>query len=285
MKLFALTTAFNEDLFLPRWIAYYRTQLGAENIFIIDHGSTDLSTINLQGASVLRVPRSKFSDGVKSDSSSYFHQALLQYYDGGFVCDVDEFITPNPEKYKGLQDFIERTDYDSLCGIGLEVLHIPEREPDYLPHLPILSQRRTVFFNSKICKHLYSRKPVRFGGGFHASTNKIGFDPDLYLFHMKNFDYKWRLARQRVTRAWDYVNDFGTHARWDDDEAKLFVDRLIESYKDNIEPGFDFSAEIVKTLMTAGTYQHDGRPFYETDPYGFFGEKSRLVPPSFAHLF
>jgi hypothetical protein len=285
MKAFALTTVHNEAFFLPRWIAYYATQLGAENLFILDHGSTDLSTANCRGVNVIRVPRVNYDEGKRTDSLSDLHTALLNYYDCGFLMDADEFIVANPEKYKNLQDFVERKDYRSLVAVGLELLHIPDTEPDFLFHLPILAQRRTVFFNSKVCKHCFARQPTRFGGGLHTSTNPIEFDPDLFLFHLKHFDYPWRIIRQRVTRGWEYGADFGEHARWGDEKVKDFVDSLIDTYTYNVEPGFDFSAEIEDAMSRAKPFLHDGKTFYEIDPYGFFGERARKVPNSFSQLF
>jgi len=285
MKTFAFTTVYNEAFFLPRWIAYYASQLGHENLFVLDHGSTDFSTANLGGINVIKVPRQNYDEGKRCDSASDFHAALLGYYDCGFVTDIDEFVVANPQKYKSLQDFTERTTHESLCAVGLELLHIPSLEPDFLSHLSILSQRRTVFFNSKICKHCFARRPTRFGGGFHTSTNPVRFDPDFFLFHLKHFDYAWRLLRQKVTRSWDYAGDYGEHARWDDAKVKEFIGGLVENFSQNRAEGFDFSPEIERALAAAKPFLHDSKTFYEIDPYGFFGEKARTVPESFAKLF
>jgi len=285
MRVFALTTVHNEDFFLPRWIAHYSNQLGSENLFVLDHGSTDYSTANLRGINLIRVPRDKYDEGKRTDSLSDLHTALLNYYDCGFLMDADEFIVANPEKYRNLQDFVDRTDYPSLVAVGLELLHIPDTEPDFLPHLPVLAQRRTVFFNSKVCKHCFARHPTRFGGGLHTSTNPITFDPDLFLFHLKHFDYTWRVIRQRVTRSWDYAGDYGEHARWGDEKVQDFVGSMIRTYSANVEPGFDFSAEIERALTSAKPFLHDSKTFYEIDPYGFFGERARQVPLSFSKVF
>jgi hypothetical protein len=284
-KTFAFTTVHNEGFFLPRWIAYYSAQLGAQNLFVLDHGTTDYSTANLQGINLIRVPRDNYDEGKRCDSASDFHTALLGYYDCGFAMDIDEFIVAHPEKYKNLQDFVDRTDYDSLVAVGLELLHIPEFEPAFLSHLPILSQRRTVFFNSKVCKHCFASKPTRFGGGFHTSTNPVRFDPDLYLFHLKHFDYAWRMMRQNITRNWEYAGDYGEHARWGDDKVKDFVGNMIATYQNNRQEGFDFSPEIEKAMTSAKPFEHDSKTFFEIDPYGFFGEYSRTVPASFGKLF
>jgi hypothetical protein len=175
-----MTFAYNESFFLPRWVDYYSSQLGAENLFVLDHGSTDLSTIGLGRVNIIKVPRTVYDEVQRVLFASQMHGALLQYYACGFAMDVDEFIVADPARYE---------------------------------NLPILFQRQHVLFDSWMCKRSFSRKPIRFGGGFHTSDQPVEFDPDLYLIHLKNFDYEFRLVRQQITAAWTYAGDYGEHAR------------------------------------------------------------------------
>ena len=278
-----MTFAKNEDFFLPRWVRYYGTQLGYENLFVIDHDSTDLSTSNLGAANVIRMPPSEFSDSKRAKFASKMHEALISYfYDGGFVTDTDEFIVANPDKFSNLTQFIEQINPPSLTPIGMELLHVPSAEGDLQTHLPILSQRRHVFFNRAICKHSYASIPTTFGGGFHSSTNKPALTEDLALIHLKNFDYKWRLARQLVTRSWSYDGNFGTHARASVSESEQFLNGLISRYGNNTEDGFSFSKECDRAMqgITLGT---NGLYYFEGD--GFFSERARIIPDSYRHLF
>jgi Glycosyl transferase family 2 len=213
MNVFALTFAYNEHFFLPRWAEYYGSQLGMENLFVLDHGSSDLSTQGLGRVNIIRVPRTPFDDVRKCQYASYQHAALLQYYDAGFVMDVDEFIVADPQKYKNLREFASKTQAEALACVGLELCHIRSLEPAYNDALPVLFQRSHVLFDSWICKRAFARKPIRFGGGCHTSDQPVVFDEDLYLIHLKNFDYQFRLVRQQITAGWDYAGDFGVHAR------------------------------------------------------------------------
>jgi len=283
MKIFAMTFAKNEDFFLPRWVRYYGAQLGYENLFVIDHDSTDLSTINLGAANVIRMPASEFSDSKRAQFASKMHEALISYfYDGGFVTDTDEFIVADPEKFSHLKQFIEEINPPSLTPIGIELLHIPTVEGNLQPHLPILSQRRHVFFNRDICKQSYSRIATTFGGGFHASTNRPQFNESLFLIHLKNFDYQWRLARQLVTRSWSYDSDFGTHARASLIESERFVSGLISRYGSNIAEGFSFQVECERAMQSVAIGSDGLHRFADKS---FFSEQSRLMPESFQHLF
>ena len=47
MRLAALTMAYNEPVWAAVWARFYARQVGAENCFLLDHGSDDGSTEKL----------------------------------------------------------------------------------------------------------------------------------------------------------------------------------------------------------------------------------------------
>jgi hypothetical protein len=208
-----MTFAYNEAFYLPLWIRYYGGQLGLQNLFVLDHGSTDGSTSDLGPVNVLRVPRTVYDEVQRVLFASSMHAALLQYFQAGFVMDVDEFIVADPERHRNLCEFAKHTEANALACIGLELFHLRKKEGAYRGYLPILAQRRHVLFDSWLCKRSFGRIPMRFGGGFHTSDQPVQFDNDLYLIHLKNFDYHHRLIRQQITASWTYAGDYGEHAR------------------------------------------------------------------------
>lgn len=250
MKVFAMTFAYNESFFLPRWVAYYSSQLGAENLFVIDHGSTDLSTQGLGRVNIIRVPRESYDEVQRILAASDFHAGLLKYYDAGFVTDADEFIVADPRSYRDLRDFAAKTSAKAVACVGLELFHDRRHEPDFNDSLPILAQRNLVMFDSWMCKRSFASKAVRFGGGFHTSDQPVVFADELYLIHLKNFDYKFRVARQRITSSWVYAGDWGEHAR----QEMESVNKLFDNVDDKILCGqisneLDFSADISRCLQ------------------------------------
>src|SRR6266403_274533 len=250
MKVFAMTFAYNEAFFLPRWVTYYGSQLGPENLFVIDHGSTDLSTQGLGRVNVIRVPRESYDEVQRILAAREIHAGLLKYYDAGFVTDADEFVVVDPRNYKDMRDFAAKTVAKAVTCIGLELFHDRRHEPDFNHSLPILAQRNLVLFDSWMCKHSFASRPIKFGGGFHTSDQPIHFVDDLYLIHLKNFDYKFRIARQRGTSSWVYAGDWGEHAR----KQIEYVHQLFENVDDKILCGqisddFDFSMEIARCLQ------------------------------------
>lgn len=284
MKVFAATFAYNETFFLPRWVAYYGSQLGFENLFIIDHGSTDLSLVGLGRVNIIRVPRDSYDEVQRIEFASHFHAAMLKYYDAGFVTDVDEFVVAEPTKYRTLVEFAANTETEAPACVGLDLFHVRHSEPNFMESIPILFQRRHVLFDSWMCKRSFGRKPMRFGGGFHTSDQPVEFDENLFLIHIKNFDYSYRQVRQAVTAKWDYSSDFGAHARREAgyvDEVFDMVDKMVIEGRITYDLGF--SEEIAKcekrtVLNPSGEYDFNLNG-------GFRSRDIRVLPLHFRGLF
>jgi hypothetical protein len=287
MKVFGLTFAYNETFYLPRWVAYYGAQLGLENLFILDHGSSDLSCFGLGPVNIIKVPRSPYDEVKRVDFASHAHAGLLNYYDAGFVTDVDEFLVANPLKYANLAAFAHQAKADALAAIGLELFHVRSVEATFNAALPILFQRRHVLFDSWLCKRSFGRIPMRFGGGFHTSDQPVVFNDDFYLIHLKNFNYDHRLLRQATTAKWTYSGEaaeFGTHAK----QPVEYVNALFDGIDARVVAGkvsadFDFSPEtnvcLERTVLNpSGEYDFNLNG-------GFQAAKLNLLPPHFWNLF
>ena len=284
MKAFAITFAYNEAFFLPRWVAYYGAQLGPENLFVVDHGSTDLSMQGLGKVNIIRVPRDTYDEVQRVFAASDLHACLLHYYDAGFVADCDEFLVADPRIYRDLRDFAARAPKGALTSVGLELFHDRQHEPEFNSNLPILAQRNLVLFDSWMCKRSFASTPLRFGGGFHTSDQPVRFADDLYLIHLKNFDYKFRVARQRITSAWSYKGDWGEHAR----RELEYVDEVfngidIRTTSGMISDDFDFSAEISRCIQRTALNASGEYDFNRNG--GLNSTSLRRLPPRFLGLF
>src|ERR1700760_247982 len=100
------TMVYNEPIFLALWLKYYSRQLGAENCYVVDHGSDDYSTRAVEGrCPVLRLPRTPHDDGQRVRIMGKFTESLLELYERVIYVDVDEFIVPDPRFFSGLLDF------------------------------------------------------------------------------------------------------------------------------------------------------------------------------------
>jgi hypothetical protein len=137
-----------------------------------------------------------------------------------------------------------------------------------------------------MCKPLITRIPLEWGTGFHACNQPIRIDPNLFLLHLKHFDYDISLKRQQLTRemrwaASSLAANHGAHARYDDErfirEAFLDPNNLATSAQHGIQP-FEFSEEIAR--MKAEVVHRDGI-FY--GPH--FNGKLVELPDSFRSAF
>jgi hypothetical protein len=183
MRVAAITMVHNEAFFLPLWYRYYGSQLGPDNLYVIDHGSTDGSVSETFGNRI-RIARDKFDDVSRAVMVSDLHRALLRFYDTVIYTDVDEFIVPRPRKYAGLAQYAERRKIAIPQCCGVNVVPLPS-DPEIDTQFPILRQRPNAFPTHWYCKPLLASQPMVWDAGFHNCVDQSEIDPDLWLFHMK----------------------------------------------------------------------------------------------------
>ena len=187
----AVTMVYNDPVYLKIWLEYYSRQLGAKNLYVVDHGSNDGSTDHLGAVNVIRLPRSPQDDPKRAAFLSSFCSSLLAYHDCVLHGDVDEILV---------------------------VLHRLGHETPYTPERRVLAQRPWVFRSSSMCKPALIRRPVRWSPGFHSADTPVYFG-DLYLFHLRWFDLDTALRRLAKTRSMPWAHeDAGDHQRVSDAE-------------------------------------------------------------------
>ncbi len=191
-----LTIVRNEGVFLPIWLRYYSQFFPAEDIYVLDHQSTDGST---DGPGFVRVPVSQpaYGAGWQRDVVQRYQHELIDRYDIVLYSDVDEIVAPDP-RHGHLGDYIEHFDQDFVTCRGYEVLHMKEDEPSFDHTKPVLAQRATWYANSSYSKSLLARVPMLWHGGFHERVDgRTISDSHLYLIHLHRMDYDICLSRHR----------------------------------------------------------------------------------------
>jgi hypothetical protein len=217
-KIAAVTMVYNDPVYLKIWVDYYSRQLGARNLYVVDHGSDDGSTDDLGAVNVLRIPRSPQDDPRRAKFLSTFCASLLVWHDCVLHCDVDEILVPDPRHATDLRSFCAGVSAPVLNAIGLNVIHRLGRETPYDPTRNVLAQRGWVFRSSSMCKPALIRRPVQWAPGFHSADAPACFD-HLYLFHLRWFDLDIALSRMAKTRAMPWQHkDAGAHQRLADEE-------------------------------------------------------------------
>lgn len=216
MRVAALTMAYNEPLWAPVWARYYASQVGAENCFLLDHGSSDGSTRGL-GITVERLARSPLDEDVRARVVGEYVRTLLGSYDAVVHSDADELVVADPRRYADLRAFAAGGAGPVVTAVGLDLQHLPDREPPLDPGRPIGAQRRWVRFSAAMCKPAFVRRPVAWRPGFHGCEVPPEFG-ELYLIHLRYADLASGLRRLARSRAQAFANaEINAHQRVSDE--------------------------------------------------------------------
>jgi hypothetical protein len=281
MRIAAITMVYNETFRLPFWLSYYSSQLGAEHLYVVDHGSTDRSTDNLGGANRILLPRDSFDDAQRSRFIAKFHESLLEYYDWVIYTDCDEILIADPAKHHSLKHFVASNPGPvAITAIGLNLIHLASIEPPLELGKPLLSQRRYCYFNSPMCKTLLARKPTDWSGGFHSSSHQPTFVDGFYLFHLHMVDRDENLKRLQLTRDLNWSKaDEGLHQR-ETNETLISRYRGLEGYPRADEDQFNFRTETDRYLSEVEVTPQ-GRFGVRK---GFYGRYVHKIPARFSSL-
>ena len=280
-----VTMAYNEKEYLPIWIEYYSKQVGANNLFIIDHGTEDGSTDNLKEVNVIRIPRSPKDNDRRTKAVSEFCRFLLKWYDSVIHTDCDEIVVADPDQYSGIAEYCEKTEKKVVTAIGLDVYQTSEDEPPLDIKVPVTKQRSFVRFSSSMCKPVLIKTPVDWSAGFHSCDSKVEFD-HLFLFHMRYFDYGIGLDRLARTRAMAWASPHaGSHQRMPDEDYMGMVRRagMLPKNEDiTLSPNDPILGSYIKRVLD--TEKDVKPPQYRIDLH-IFGEQQWRIPQRFVGIF
>ena len=217
----ALTIVRDEPVFLPIWLRYYSRFFPPEDLYVLDHGTSDGST---DGGGFVRIPvRHDTVDHSWMVRTIEDHQhELIERYDVVVVTDVDEIVAPHPA-LGTLADYIDCLEEGYVNCLGYELIHLVDREGPFDPARNVLDQRGHWFASDIYDKPALATEPMRWVPGFHRSAElRMRPDPDLRLIHLHRMDYQICLERHRYRRgrAWnerDVELGWASHNRITDD--------------------------------------------------------------------
>jgi hypothetical protein len=186
-----ITMARDEGPALRRWVDYYGTQVGLDNVIVLDDNSVDGSTENL-GCTVHHLPelpgRAGF-ENARMGLVSGIAQGLLWVYDFVAFVDADEFLIADPDKFRDLLHFIaERREASVIAPMALNLVHCTAVEPDLDPDRPILDQRSFAKFVPLMCKPAIKSVAAEWRESSHGIMAPYAVDPELFLLHLKFAD-------------------------------------------------------------------------------------------------
>jgi hypothetical protein len=212
----------DEAIFLPIFLAYYSQFFAPEDIYVIDHSSTDGST-DRPGFQRILVDHPYHDNLWMTGVIEDVQHDLIDRYDVVVHADSDEIIVPDPN-WGTLDDYLCRFDEEWVSCVGREVLHQLDSEPPIDLSRPVLHQRGTWYINPLYDKPLIAKVPMRWGPGRHRPADgPMNRDPDLYLVHLHRMDIG--LCRERKKRyailpssQGDRDAGFGYHAELGEEE-------------------------------------------------------------------
>lgn len=253
----ALTMVGDDYFFLRKWIKYYGDLLGADALYVANHGGDPIVTeIALDaGCSVISVPGhfdDKF-DMMRWRFLTEVTNGLRQYYEYVICGDVDELIVPDPDLKMDLVDFLGRRKRNLvITPLGLEIVHRPGEETAPITDT-VIGPRRYCRFSTYFCKPSIIGVPIRIArGGHYTDHDELKVFRKFYLFHLKwaDRDLFLDVAERRMAVAEKAAKASGARdgdssmlsAVWHRsmDEHKAKFDEMAEM---PLADGFDFTPQ------------------------------------------
>jgi Glycosyl transferase family 2 len=204
----ALTIVKDEAFFLPLWLRYFSQHFAPEDMYVLDHDSSDRSTEGL-ACQVERI-----SNGLYFDHAWLVRQVkemqrgLLRRYEYVLFCEADEIVVPDLRAYRGLNDYLAKLDAGAVRCTGYELIHDPSKEPPIVAAEPILRQRSMWFRSATLySKPAIAREVLDYKWGFHAAANRMVQDPALYMVHLHRLDYTYCRERHEWKARQTFKDD------------------------------------------------------------------------------
>ncbi len=211
-RIAAITMARNDEFFLSRWIEYYGTQFGTENLYIYLDGTDQTIPKNAGHATIKKLPHTDMSraagDKYRINLISNLAQDLFaQGYDIVIGCDCDEFLILDPQLNTTLAQYLSDIKiHTTVSGLGLDVGQHMKYESELDTSKSFLSQREYALLSTRYTKPVVINRPVRWGSGFHSiHGHNFHIDPNLYLLHFGAVDMNMLISKA-AARGPDWVN-------------------------------------------------------------------------------
>lgn len=120
---------------------------------------------------------------------------LLQKYELVMIVDVDEFVVPDPEKYRDLGDYLDKFSGQAVKCKGYNVIEMPGEEK-LISNRRITAQRKYWQRDELYDKPVITRIPLKFFPGQHNATMEVSRDDDLVMLHVRDADVGAAIARR-----------------------------------------------------------------------------------------
>lgn len=237
-----MTMVRDEMVMLPRWVEHYGSQVGLDNLLVLDDNSTDGSTEDLP-CTVHRLPELPGAgyERARMKLVSGLARGLLAVYDYVVFADADEFLVADPRVHADLPSFLAtRPEDDVLAPLALNVMHVPSEEGPLESGSPVLGQRSFVKFTQIMCKPSIKRVPAAWQRASHGIDVPFRVDPELFMVHLKFADRDALVRSAAHRQALVAADGRGRGSNWSrGDELVDVLDRAAAGVVPGTVPEFD----------------------------------------------
>ncbi|MBQ7222478.1 MAG: glycosyltransferase family 2 protein [Bacteroidales bacterium] len=213
-RIAAITMVMNDDFYLKKWVEYYGSALGKDNLFIYFDGLDQKISSFCDGTNAFLHEKigANLVDSDKGRISFLSGKAaelLASGYDIVIGTDADEIIVVDPVLGKSLGEYLSKARIGTTVSpLGLDVGQKIGEEGDIDGEKPFLNQRHYAQLGTRYTKASIIAKPCKWGSGFHrVKGHNFHIAKDLYLFHFGYFDQKRLMARfsdkGRLQQGWE----------------------------------------------------------------------------------
>ncbi len=268
-RICAISMVRNDNFFTPKWIDYYGTNLGFENLYLVLDGLDQPLPEKHHYINIIQKPHKKLSrskgDRYRAGLVSIIAKDLFEKYDIVIAHDIDEFLVVDPNCGISLSEYLQKNfSTSSLSALGLDVGQHLEVEKAIDSSLPFLQQRSYAHLSARYTKAIVAFKPVRWGSGFHRIKGKnFHIDPNLFLFHFGMVDYEQ--CRSKILNS--ELNESGWKNHFN---RRFFLFDLISTSKPIYADSF---------FPKARKRQSWFRPFFAINKPGMLKEKPIIMIP------
>ena len=212
-RIAAITMVRNDSFFLHKWINYYGSKLGKENLFIYFDGLDQKIPYFCEGTNCKKVEKIGTSV-VASDKGriKFLSLKATELFKSGYDMviggDADEYLVVDPLINPSLTDFLSNLKIKTCAsGLGLDFGQLIGREKDLSLEFPFLNQRHFAQIGTRYTKVSVLNEPVKWGSGFHRVKGKnFHIIKGLYLMHFGYSDLQIIENRlndeDRINQGW-----------------------------------------------------------------------------------
>ena len=195
-RICAITMVRNDEFYLRKWVEYYSSQLGRENLRVYFDGEDQRVPDFCDGVCTELKPRipGMVVKAEKERLTFLSHQAARLMKEEGYALvigvDADEYLIVDPKLGKTLREYLCEKEVDvCLSGLGIDVGQHLEHEDIIDANKPFLNQRSYAYLCSRYTKPSIIAQPVMWGSGFHrVKGHNYHIDENLFLFHFGSID-------------------------------------------------------------------------------------------------